>query len=179
MTSENELLPTSYRLAYLMRELDWAAESTGWHAALYLAQVSTAVRFYQYRLAIGHVVSDDLEEELLQIQRVGVPSENVSETESSTDEDVERLKTAMRSLRKCSSDVLEATATEHFYRQHSYGDPSVHLRWFNTLMPELKDQAREFVTLLVTTKTQGVAFDITGICSKPGSQNHSENICRR
>jgi hypothetical protein len=179
MTSENELLPTSYRLAHLMRELDWSAESTDWHAAFYLAQVSTAVRFYKYRLAIGHVVSDDLEEELLQIQRVGVPPENVSETGESTDEDVERLKTAMWSLRTCSSEVLEATATEHFYRQHSYGDPSVHLRWFNTLMPELKDQAREFVTLLVTTRSQGVAFDIAGMCRKPGNQTNFEKVCQR
>jgi hypothetical protein len=180
MTVDKGVLPTNYRLASLMRALDWSADAKEWHAALYLAQVCTTVRFYDYRLAVGHVVSDDLEEELLQIKRVGIPAESLQgEGKISADENVEHLRKALESLRECSNALLEAAATEHFFLLHSYGDPASHLRWFNTLLQEQKDQAREFAVELAATASRGAMFNIAGLCSRAAeARTHGEGACK-
>jgi hypothetical protein len=123
--------------------------------AVFLAQQSTGAKLYRYRLTQGRVLSDELDQDMAQLEAAGVltlvcstASRRVSlmvtrhlrPVQGVTDQ-LTRLERAVQRLLEVNQQVLEAAATLRFLDDHGRGSAARHLAWLNQIPREELDKA--------------------------------------
>ena len=146
-------METLLKLAGLM-SLSGNTEVTKLRSAVYLAQSVTGRVFYSYRLAQGSVSSDQLDQDLSQLEAGGFVERAEHSGELSfrpkhkaeaavkwiLPEDVE-FRTTFEALLREDISVLEAAATCKFFHVRGLGDPEERVEWYRRLDPEQRNRA--------------------------------------
>jgi hypothetical protein len=134
-------------------------------SAFYLAQRTARKQLYDYHLALGQVVSDDLAADFQ--SALGFRDQIVCKDVESMDE-LRSLTTELkRWLAEGDTAVLQATATAVFFRVQDYGEPEANLRWFRGLPEGVRTRADELATSVTSEDsvvgiTKGKASPLEG-----------------
>jgi hypothetical protein len=152
------MMETLLKLAGLISQSTEAADPGKLRPALYLAQHFSQHPLYRYRLQLGKVVSDQLDQDLTQLlsggllmrvdsQAQGVVSHTVAVNPRKvaawvSTEDKDLCKTLGGLLREETS-VLDAAATLKFFEVERLGNPAEKLNWFRTLSDETRAKASD------------------------------------
>jgi uncharacterized protein YwgA len=125
--------------------------------AIYLGQALTGCTFYEYYLVRGRVLSDELDQDLVQLKSIGmiershfdgrvelnIISQNGHRSRLVGKE--KELSAWFVELLKEDANVLEAASTLIFFARDESGNPDKHLRWFKELPPEVLNRAHKLV----------------------------------
>ena len=148
---DEKTLPSVAYLKYFLASNSYAGDLRRLFPALYLTQCRVNRRLYNYHLARGHVVSDELVEEIAQLQATGVLEldkgcirltasflTSASELRSRI---ADQLKDILDPLIQEEPATLEAAATHAFFVLEGIGDPASGLSWFRALSDEVTTKA--------------------------------------
>lgn len=146
-------LPSSLLLAYVIASSDRAGNVDRLGPALYLAQLKVGKRIYAYRLAMGHVVSDELAQDIAQLSAAGVLEwadeahvrlvDTFRSALSLKLRNAQQLGDAIASFIGEEETTLDAAATRTFFAVEGVGDPAARLNWFRTLPGDVAKRAGE------------------------------------
>lgn len=149
----NQQTSTALLLTQLLELAERARHIRKLGPALYLAQREVGRSIYPYRLSMGHVVSDELAEEIAQLSSVGVlewiDRDHVRPTDLAlwgrdafATENADAFRQALEAFIGEDPEALDAAATHVFFTDEGIGDPFKRLTWFRALPKEVADRAR-------------------------------------
>src|SRR5436309_15831848 len=151
-------METLIKLVGLISQSTEAADPAKLRPALYLAQQFSTHSLYRYRLRLGKVVSDQLDQDLTQLlsggqlTRVQSHAEGVVSHAVAVDPDRfaawvrtedRDFCTTLTCLLTEETSVLEAAATLRFFTVEKLGNPEEKLHWFRTLSDETRARASD------------------------------------
>lgn len=132
-------MTTFYQLFSLLQGTHLLGDLDRLQPAMYLAQRTTRQKLYRYRLCSGYVVSEDFAEDVEHLRSARSSERGADGNELSRQ--LAPLREALEHWLEREPDLLQALATTDFFRAHSYGEPSVKLKWFRALPDNVREEA--------------------------------------